>query len=49
MCRKIWKSDTNKLQTVDMEVNQCSIQLYVEWLYTGQLQEIEGVDDVDDD
>jgi hypothetical protein len=49
MCRKIWKSDTNKLQTVDMKVNQCSIQLYVEWLYTGQLQEIEGLDDVDDD
>jgi hypothetical protein len=38
MCRKAWKNKSEGLMTLDEDLDRSVVHLYVDWLYTGELQ-----------
>tara|TARA_R110002003_G_scaffold198_1_gene15440 strand:+ start:4183 stop:5007 length:825 start_codon:yes stop_codon:yes gene_type:complete len=38
MCRKRWKNQSEGLMTLDEDLDRSAVHLYVDWLYTGELQ-----------
>jgi hypothetical protein len=44
MCRKPWKTDAEALITLEKDLDPDAVQLYLDWLYTGQLQISQAID-----